>query len=191
MALDPGLGGMPFKPAPTQSAKPLLISQPVPSIETGIDITAATAYRGYYYEIVQNLDGNWLWAVYLGTQVSWGLSGVLVSGGTSPTEADALTQVTTIIDNLSIDDDYVAPPVQEDATIGGDPIFPVIDLGPLDPDYVPPSPSPSPSPTNGNGTSPSPPIYDFFPHGQQVSFTRIVGIAALAVGFSFVSQGMK
>ena len=119
MALDIGLGGW-ASPVPVD---PILAGHqeyipPLSTTTTGIDIGAATAYRGYYYEIVRNLDGNWLWAVYIGTRVSWGLSGVLISGGTSATQAEALAQVTTIIDNLSEDADYVAPEIQEDASIG-------------------------------------------------------------------------
>ena len=129
MALDIGLGGW-ASPVPVD---PILAGQQeyIPPLSTptvGIDIGAATAYRGYYYEIVRNLDGNWLWAVYIGTRVSWGLSGVLISGGTSATQAEALAQVTTIIDNLSEDADYVAPEIQEDASaelVG----VPVLDLG--------------------------------------------------------------
>ena len=119
MALDIGLGGW-SSPVPVD---PILAGQqeyipPLSTTTSGIDIGAATAYRGYYYEVVRNLAGDWLWAVYIGTRVSWGVSGVLISGGTSATQADALMQVTTIIDNLSEDADYVAPEIQEDASIG-------------------------------------------------------------------------
>ena len=110
--IDPILSGQQQYMAP--------LSTPTVEIDTtttGIDIGAATPYRGYYYEIVQFGEGNWLWAVYIGTTVSWGVSGVLISGGTSATQADALMQVTTIIDNLSEDADYVAPEIQEDASI--------------------------------------------------------------------------
>jgi hypothetical protein len=100
----------------------------VPTTTVGIDIGAATAYRDYYYEIVKNLAGDWLWAVYIGTRVSWGLSGVLISGGTSATKAEALAQVTTIIDNLSTDEDYIAPDIQDDASIELEDV-PELDLG--------------------------------------------------------------
>ena len=152
MALDIGLGGW-ASPVPVD---PILAGQrpyipPISTPTVGIDIGAATAYRGYYYEIVRNLDGNWLWAVYIGTRVSWGVSGVLISGGTSATQAEALAQVTTIIDNLSEDADYVAPEIQEDASIGLVGV-PEPDLGgifgtPTDTDYA----GVMTTPENGNG----------------------------------------
>ena len=158
MPIDPGLGGYtPTRPVPVD---PILIgqqeytppvSQPITETATdyGIDIGAATAYRGYYYEIVQNLDGNWLWAVYIGTRVSWGLAGTLISGGTSNTQAEAMEQVTTIIDNLTSDADYVAPAIQEDATIGGMPILPTFEL--YEQDFVDPDYAPVTGNGNGNG----------------------------------------
>jgi hypothetical protein len=90
------------------------ISQPITTPD--VNTTSATAYRGYYYEIAQNLSGAWLWAVYTGVQQTWGLELILVSGGTSENYDDALFQVTGIIDNLSEDSDYT-PPIQEDASI--------------------------------------------------------------------------
>jgi hypothetical protein len=182
MPIDPGLGGW-AAPVPVDpilgGQRPYVppVSQPivVPAIETGIDITAATAYRGYYYEVVQNLDGNWLWAVYLGTQVSWGLAGVLVSGGTSATQADALAQVTTIIDNLTTDDDYVAPAIQEDATVGGEPIAPTWDLGGAF--GTPTSIEVGTIPVNGNGNgNGGAPLFEDF---QFVGLLAVIGAVYL------------
>ena len=168
MPIDPGLGGYtPTRPVPVD---PILIgqqqytppvSQPITETATdyGIDIGAATAYRGYYYEIVQNLDGNWLWAVYIGTRVSWGLAGTLIGGGTSNTQAEAMEQVTTIIDNLASDADYVAPAIQEDATIGGEPILPTFELYEqdfVDPDYAPVTGNGNGGNGNGNGALAAP-----------------------------------
>jgi hypothetical protein len=156
MALDLTGGGLGSGWASPVPVDPILAGHQeyIPPLSTptvGIDIGAATAYRGYYYEIVRNLDGNWLWAVYIGTRVSWGLSGVLISGGTSATQAEALAQVTTIIDNLSEDADYVAPEIQEDAFIGLGGV-PEPDLGgifgtPTDTDYA----GVMTTPENGNG----------------------------------------
>ena len=140
MPIDPGLGGGgSYAPVPVDpilgGQRPYIppVSQPITT--PGIDIGSATSYRGYYYEIAQNLAGGWLWAVYEGTTVSWGLSGVLIGGGTSSTQAEALAQVKGIINGLTDDPDYVAPPIQEDASIEliGVPEF---ELGWFDPPHA-------------------------------------------------------
>ena len=135
MPIDPGLGGGGgYAPVPVD---PILagqrpISQPITTPD--VNTTSATAYRGYYYEIAQNLSGAWLWAVYTGVQQTWGLELILVSGGTSESYDDALFQVTGIIDNLSEDSDYT-PPIQEDASVElvGVPEF---ELGWFDPPHA-------------------------------------------------------
>ena len=178
MALDLGLGGW-ASPVPVD---PILAGQQeyIPPLSTptvGIDIGAATAYRGYYYEVVQfGGEENWLWAVYIGTTVSWGVSGVLISGGTSATQADALMQVTTIIDNLSEDADYVAPEIQEDASIGLEGV-PEWDFGgafgtPTDTDYA----GVMTTPENGNGNGGAPLFEDY-------QFIGLVAIIAAVMLF--------
>jgi hypothetical protein len=184
MALDIGLGGwaspVPVDPilAGHQEYIPPLSTATVEidTTTTGIDIGAATPYRGYYYEVVQFGGGNWLWAVYIGTTVSWGVSGVLISGGTSATQAEALAQVTTIIDNLSEDADYVAPEIQEDASIGLEGV-PEWDFGgafgtPTDTDYA----GVMTTPENGNGNGGGPLFEDY-------QFIGLVAIIAAVMLF--------
>jgi len=118
MPIDPGLGGWGggYAPVPVPPTMPVVET---PVVETtGIDISSATEYRGYYYEIAQSLTGDWIWFVYIGTQTSWGISGVAIGGGTSDTEAAALEQVHGIIDGLSDDPEYVAPPIAEEFDLG-------------------------------------------------------------------------
>ena len=135
MPIDPGLGGwgggyapvpvppsIIYAPPTTPVVETPVVESPVvetPVVETtGIDISSATEYRGHYYEIAQSLTGDWIWFVYIGTQTSWGISGVAIGGGTSDTEAAALEQVHGIIDGLSDDPEYVPPPITEEFDLG-------------------------------------------------------------------------
>mgnify|MGYP003663207632 CR=1 FL=1 len=163
MALDPGLGGMPFKPAPTQSAKPLLISQPVPTDPT------LSGDREYLSPISSGEAAEPITTVT--TPVSYTSASRVIDAyrnraSTGMTYVRAVDILMTQFGFSQTDaEDMLGPELTT-------PVF----TQPEDEETI---------------IIPSPPIYDFFPHGQQVSFTRIVGIAALAVGFSFVSQGMK
>ena len=157
MPIDPGLGGGGgYAPVPVDpilgGQRPYIppVSQPITTPD--VNTTSATAYRGYYYEIAQNLSGAWLWAVYTGVQQTWGLELILVSGGTSESYDDALFQVTGIIDNLSEDSDYT-PPIQEDASVElvGTPEFGDSYLGMFDSAVVPIDPALIGGVGNGNG----------------------------------------
>ena len=176
MALDIGLGGW-ASPVPVD---PILAGHQeyIPPLSTPLSSeTTATAYRGYYYEVVQfGGEENWLWAVYTGTPQTWGLDLTLISGGTSESYDDALFQVTTIIDNLSEDADYVAPEIQEDASIGLVGV-PEPDLGgifgtPTDTDYA----GVMTTPENGNGNGGAPLFEDY-------QFIGLVAIIAAVMLF--------
>lgn len=156
MPIDPGLGGyistspVPVDPIitwPEEWAPP-----PTPPVSTpDITSTTATPYRGYYYEIAQNAAGVWLWTVYTGAQQTWGFELIPISGGTSESHDDALSQVTGIIDNLTEDPDFT-PPIDMSNGIGlvgvpewnwgFDPGY----VPPTDPDYIDPG-----LVVNGNG----------------------------------------
>ena len=168
MALDPGLGGMPFKPAPTQSAKPLLISQPVPTDPTlaGEREYLAPISSGEPAEPIPTATTTITTTTVTYSSANRVIDAYRNRASTGMTYVRAVDILMTQFGFSQTDaEDMLGPELVT-------PVF----TQPEDEETV---------------TTPSPPIYDFFPHGQQVSFTRIVGIAALAVGFSFVSQGMK
>ena len=177
MPIDPGLGGWSgYAPVPVD---PILggqrpISQPITTPD--VNTTSATAYRGYYYEIAQNLSGAWLWAVYTGVQQTWGLELILVSGGTSESYDDALFQVTGIIDNLSEDSDYT-PPIQEDASVElvG---MPDDDIGWFDPPHAGVVGEVPSANGNGNGAAPmsSAPLFENF---QFIGLVAVIGAVML------------
>ena len=187
MPIDPGLGGWSgYAPVPVDpilgGQRPYIppVSQPITT--PGIDIGSATSYRGYYYEIAQNLAGGWLWAVYEGTTVSWGLSGVLIGGGTSSTQAEALAQGKGIINGLTDDPDYVAPPIQDDASVEliGVPEFELVSSPP---GVMPTTPNGNGGGNgNGNGNGNGEPWFENF---------ELVGLVAIIAAVMMLKRQVK
>ena len=184
MPIDPGLGGGGgYAPVPVDpilaGQRPYIppVSQPITTPD--VNTTSATAYRGYYYEIAQNLSGAWMWAVYTGVQQTWGLELILVSGGTSESYDDALFQVTNIIDNLSEDSDYT-PPIQEDASIEliGVPEFELVSSPP---GVMPTTPNGNGG-GNGNGNGNGEPWFENF---------ELVGLVAIIAAVMMLKRQVK
>ena len=179
MPIYPGLIGGGYAPVPVDpilaGQRPYIppVSQPIPppSVESsaGVDISGATEYRGYYYEMRESLTGEWIWMVYIGTQMTWGISGVPIGGGTSPTQAEAMQQVTGIIDGLTTDPSYTPPPIQDDFDLGLD--VPEFELVHTPPGVMPTTPTGNGGGNgNGNGNGNGEPWFENF---------ELVGLVAI------------
>ena len=187
--IDPTLAGDVEYIPPVDSGRPAqtFAPQTTPIVETpGLDISSATEYRGHYYEMGHTPSG-WIWFVYIGTQTSWGISGVAIGGGTSDSEAAALEQVHGIIDGITDNPDYVPPPIDEEFDLGIDvPTFGDSYLGMFDSAVVPIDSVLIGGGGGGNGTSE--PIYEMGPQVSGVTMVRIVGIAVLYYGLAALNR---
>jgi hypothetical protein len=147
MPIDPGLGGGGgYAPVPVD---PILGGQrpyipPVYAPQTPVvDITSNTEwgaipYRGYYYELGESRAGGWIWFIYAPAPDIHTNAAVPIGGGTEPSQAEAMQQITGIIDGLTDDPEYVAPPIAEDFDLGIDvPTFGDSYLGMFDSAVVP------------------------------------------------------